>query len=197
MPEFASQGSPIRLNQAANPSNLIARFYSRTIPMMRLGQKVFDATESQDWIELRHAGENLNVIDRPVRDTDKTQFPAQWQRYQEGKEQKPDGIPLNLLFPTNPGIVKALERESIFTVQQLANLSPHGIDAIGMGCQTWVNSAVKYMEHVNKGVDTHRFETTIQELEDQNAELNRQVTELRQTVETLLKAVPAKAATND
>ena len=68
MPEFATQGGPIKLNQAAGPSNLIARFYSRTIPMMRLGQKVFDATESQDWIELRHAGENLNVIDRPVRE---------------------------------------------------------------------------------------------------------------------------------
>ena len=69
MPDFATQGGPIKLHAAASPStNLIARFYQRTIPMMRLGQKVFDATESQDWIELRHAGENLNVIDRPVRE---------------------------------------------------------------------------------------------------------------------------------
>jgi hypothetical protein len=196
MPEYAAQGGPIKLNQAAGPSNLIVRFYSRTIPMMRLGQRVHDCTETEDRIELRHAGENLQVVDRVVRDSDKTQFPMQWQRYQEGKEQKPDGIPLNLLFPSNPGIVRALEAQSIFTVQQLANLSTHGIESIGMGAQTWVNSAVRYMEHINRGVDTHRFETTIQELEEHNAELNRQVIELRQTVDQLLKALPVKAATN-
>jgi hypothetical protein len=68
MPEFSVSGSPVKLHARNSGSNLIARFYQRTVPMMRLGQKVFDATESQDWIELRHAGENLNVIDRPVRE---------------------------------------------------------------------------------------------------------------------------------
>ena len=67
MPDFATQAGPLKLHAAANPStNLIASFYQRTIPMVRLGQKVFDCTEIEDRIELRHAGENLNVIDRPV-----------------------------------------------------------------------------------------------------------------------------------
>jgi len=68
MPEFSVSGSPVKLHAGNSGSNLVARFYQRTVPMMRLGQKVFDATESQDWIELRHAGENVNVIDRPVRE---------------------------------------------------------------------------------------------------------------------------------
>jgi hypothetical protein len=99
------------------------------------------------------------------------------------------------LFAGHPDIIKTLERENVLTVEQLAGLSATAIQSIGMGAQDWVTSAKRYLEHVSKGVDTHRFETTIAELEEQNASLIQQVTELRQTVDQLLRTLPVKAAT--
>jgi hypothetical protein len=114
--------------------------------MRRLGQLIGSATEGADFVEIKHPGEaSLNCIDRPVTDADKSRYPQQWQRYLEGREQIPDGVALSLLFPTSPGIVRKLADENVHTAEQLAGLSSHAIQSIGMGCQDWVNKAAKYL----------------------------------------------------
>jgi hypothetical protein len=89
MPEFAVQRGPLKLNPGANTSNnLIVRFRSQEVPMVRLGQRVFDAVEYVDFVTVQHPGENLSVIDRPVKDEDKRRWPQEWERYQAGKGER-------------------------------------------------------------------------------------------------------------
>src|SRR6516165_4219794 len=137
MPEFAVQRGPLKLNLGANTSNnLIVRFRSQEVPMVRLGQRVFDAVEYVDFVTVQHPGENLSVIDRPVKDEDKRRWPQEWERYQAGKDQVPNGIPIATLFAGHPGIIRALERENVLTVEQLAGLSATAIQSIGMGWES-------------------------------------------------------------
>ena len=102
MPELAITGSPVKVGQAANPSNLIVRFYQREIPLIKRfpiwtdqmgGKPVEGATEFVDYVQISHPGENLNVIDRRVTDDDKRRWPQEWERYQSNREQVSTGIP--------------------------------------------------------------------------------------------------------
>jgi hypothetical protein len=191
MPEFAITGSPIKLGPAANTS-LVVRFYSKEVPLIRLAQRVGTATEWIDFVEIRHAGENLNCIDRPVRDEDKQRYAEQWQRYIEGREQTPSGTPIALLFKGSPGILKALSNENIHTLEQLSGLSAHAITSIGMGAQDWVNAATRYLKDASKGVDKAHFESEIKKLTDENGELRLQVDALKKAVDRLLLAIPER-----
>jgi hypothetical protein len=130
-------------------------------------------------VKIQHPGETLNVVDRPVNaDDDPRRWPRQWHLYQQGMHQVPDGVPINLLFPTKPEIESTLRGYNIHTVEQLANLSGQAIDTVGLGARDWVNAAQRYMERANKGVDHHKFESALREKDQQIATLTRQVAEV-------------------
>ncbi len=163
----------------ATDDRLIVGFYRKSIVNVHesrtQGKRI---CEDRDFVKIQHPGESLNIVDRPVQDSDKFRWPRQWAMFAEGKKQVPDGIPVTLLYPDRPSITDTLIGYNIHTVEQLANLSAHGIGTVGMGCQEWVNKAVKYLEHAQKGVDFHRFNTEMAEKDQKIATLERQVSEM-------------------
>ena len=66
---------------------------------------------------------NLQVVEKPVDQTHKRRWPAQWAAYAQGKDQVADGTPLGLLFPRHPSAIAMLQGLGIMTVQHLANAS--------------------------------------------------------------------------
>jgi hypothetical protein len=97
-------------------------------------------------------GERLNIVDRPVRDSDKRRWPIQWAQFQQNKQQIPEGTPIGMLFPDQPSIAAMLTASNVHTIEQCADLSGDAIDNVGMGAQKYVNAAQKYLEIANKGV---------------------------------------------
>lgn len=162
---------------------LIVGFYRRSMknPFRSVseGKPVY---ESKDYVKIQHPGESLNIVDRPVQDTDKQRWPRQWGMYLNGKRQVPDGIPISLLFPAKPEIADTLRGYNIHTVEQLANLSGDAIGTVGMGAQDWVNGAKKYIEHQQKGVNHHQFQKAMEEKDRQIGQLQRQVQDLINTM---------------
>lgn len=171
-----------------NDNNLIVLFYNKSVlnqaRSKQEGKRIF---ESREFVKIQTPGETLNILDRPVQDSDKQRWPAQWDRFIRGNTQIPDGIPISLLFPDKPNISDMLMSNSIHTVEQLANLSGHAIQSIGMGCQEWVNKAAKYMEQANKGVDYHRFNKALDEKDQQIATLTRQVEEMSRKINSVMR----------
>lgn len=158
---------------------LLAGFYKKSVlNAARSRQEGRPIYEGRDFVKIQHPGETLNVVDRPATDSDKQRFPRQWMQYERGVTQIPDGVPLNQLFPDKPQIVDMMRGYNIHTVEQLSNLSAQAIGTVGMGCQEWVNAAKRYMERAEKGVDHHKFETTVNELKSHIARLERQNAEL-------------------
>jgi hypothetical protein len=158
---------------------LIVGFYKKSVlnaaRSREMGKPVH---EGRDFVKIQHPGETLNIVDRPVKDDDKQRWPRQWHSYQQGVRQVPDGVPINLLFPSKPEIETMLRGYNIHTVEQLANLSGEAIGTVGMGAQDWVNAAQRYMERANKGVNHHQFEKALAEKDSRIAMLERQVAEV-------------------
>lgn len=166
---------------ASGPTDdkLIVGFYKKSVSNAARSREMgIPFHESKDFVKIQHPGETLNIVDRPVLDDDKRRWPRQWDNYQRGVNQVPDGVPLSLLFPAAPHIVTMMRGYNIHTVEQLSNLSAEAISTVGMGAQDWVNAAQRYMERANKGVDHHKFETALAKKDQQIAALTRQVEEV-------------------
>lgn len=172
---------------------LIVGFYRKSVlnqaRSREAGKPVF---EGKDFVKIQHPGETLNVLDQPVREDHKQRWPQKWAQYQSGINQIPDGVPINLLFPTRPEIESTLRSYNIHTVEQLAGLSAHAISTVGMGAQDWVNAAQRYMERADKGVNHHQFEKALADKDTQIRALQRQVEE----VTALVRQQQAPAAPN-
>jgi len=157
---------------------LMVAFYPRSVQdphkSEKAGRPIF---VKKDYVKIQHPGESLNVIDREASDIDKARFRRQWLQYQEGIEQIPDGTPMNLLFPHSPEICEMLRGYKIHNVEQLAKLTAHGIETLGIGAVDWVEKAKKYLVSAAKGVDHHQFEKAMKEKDAQIATMQRQLTE--------------------
>lgn len=176
---------------------LIVGFYKKSVKnSARSNAEGRPIHEGVDFVKIQHPGETLNIVDRPVKDDDKHRWPRQWHSYQQGVRQIPDGVPINLLFPSKPEIETMLRGYNIHTVEQLAGLSGEAISTVGMGAQDWVNAAQRYMERANKGVNHHQFESALAAKDAQIAALTRQVAEITALVRQQQQPLPPRDAPN-
>lgn len=137
------------------------------------------------FVRIAPPGERLNIVERPARDEDKRRFPVQWAQFQQNREQLPDGMAIDLLYPENPAIAATLRANGVFTVEQCAKLSGAAIDNIGMGAQQYCNDAVKMMEMANKGVTAVQHRKSLEERDQQIRILQNTVKQLQDTVANL------------
>jgi len=173
---------------------LIVGFYKKSVlNAARSRDEGKPVHEGRDFVKIQHPGETLNVVDRPVQDSDKNRWPRQWHNYQQGVRQVPDGVPINLLFPAKPEIETMLRGYNIHTVEQLAGLSAEGISTVGMGAQDWVNAAKRYMERADKGVNHHQFEKALAEKDQRILTLERQVAEVTALVQQQARQQPPQS----
>ena len=122
--------------------------------------------EDIPYIRMHPPGERLNIIERPARDDDKYRFPRQWNQFVQKQSQVPEGTPIELLYPNHPAYADTLRAHGIYTIQQLAELSAHAIDAVGMGAQEAVNKAQRY---IKESGDSKALNALRKQLEDKDA----------------------------
>lgn len=102
----------------------VVHFYERDVqnPVKTLseGRPIF---ETKIYIEKICPGDTLNRIDRMMRDTDKQEFPDEWEKFQRKEKHVIEGTPLEA-WPQISRI-QALEMKAmnIMTVEHLANLA--------------------------------------------------------------------------
>lgn len=127
------------------------------------------------FVRIHPPGERLNIIDRKASEADKRRFPMQWAAFQQNRPQTNNGTPIDMLFPAQPSIAAALKASGVHTIEQCAELSAHAIETIGMGCQHWVNDAVRYLEVANKGVKASQLKAAMEERDRENASLKHKI----------------------
>lgn len=167
-------------------SQKVVVFYVRSVENAAksrdAGTRIF---ENAVYVKIHEPGERLMIVDRPVKDEDKDRFPTQWARFIHNKTQIPEGTMVDLLFPNNPAVADNLKAQGIYTIQQLAKLSAHAIDTVGMGCQEWVNMANAYLQNAMDGSSFIKMQEEVKSLkqnikikDDQIAKLISQVDDL-------------------
>jgi hypothetical protein len=144
--------------------NLVVMFYNK--PTHNPGKSVEAGRpihEDKLYVRYHAPMERLNINDRPAHDGDKRRWPIQWQQFSKQLEQRPEGTPVEMLYPGKPAIARTLNGGGVFTIEQLASLSEHAIDQVGMGGRSWVNDAVRYIEAANKGVKASQLKHELDE----------------------------------
>lgn len=149
------------------------------------------------FVRIHPPGERLNIIDRKASEADKRRFPMQWAAFQQNRPQTNNGTPIDMLFPAQPSIAAALKASGVHTIEQCAELSAHAIETIGMGCQHWVNDAVRYLEVANKGVKASQLKAAMEERDRENAHLKHKIGLLEEELHKLRDRANAAVSLED
>jgi hypothetical protein len=133
---LASDDANPQFMGAHNPdAALSVRFYKKPVQnnfqTEKMGRPIF---EDLVYIQIFTPGDQLNIIDTPMREKHKQRFPNQWQHFQnnEGADTREMGTPLiawPLLSAAQAEELKALK---FFTVESIANASDAQLQNIGM-----------------------------------------------------------------
>ncbi len=121
---------------ASNPdAPLAAKFYSKPIQdMFRSSQENRPIFNDVVYIEIFTPGNQLNIIDTPMREEHKRRFPLQWAAYQNAHsgDQREIGTPISQWPFITAAQAEELKALKFFTVEMLANASDLQVSSVGM-----------------------------------------------------------------
>src|SRR4051812_43683598 len=84
MNSIVSQGYGM-VQYGPTDDKLIVGFYKKSVlNQARSRNEGKPVYEGVDFVKIEHPGENLNKVDRPVRDDDKRRWPQRWAQYEQG-----------------------------------------------------------------------------------------------------------------
>lgn len=167
----------------------LAIFYHKSVHnAVRSQQEGRPIFEDRVFVRVAPPGERLNIVDRPATRQDQQRWPQQWALFQQNKEQTPEGTPIELLYPEKPAVASTLRANGVMTIEACAELSGHGIDSIGMGAQSWVNAAQKYVAYANRGVAITQHRKDLEVRDSQIRILTQQVEDLQNEIAQLLSS---------
>ena len=134
-PMMASDGNNPQFVGAHNPdAALVVKFYSKAVHQpfesQLQGRPIYSDV---DYIQIFTPGNQLNIIDTPVRSEHQARFPQQWAVYQNGKGTGMEmGTPVNQWPFLSAAQAEEFRAVKFFTVEQLANASDLQLQSLGM-----------------------------------------------------------------
>lgn len=139
-----------------------------------------DIFEDVPYIKIMIPGDKDNIVERPVRDSDKQRFPKQWAAFQNSETQTQEGTPLTEWAGISRSIVEELKFFGVRTVEALAHM-PDSQGQNFMGFNTLKQKAKAYLED-------SKLMVPIANLNSENAELKQQLAELQAQMAALSAA---------
>lgn len=144
---------------------IVIRFFMRpkqnAAKTLQEGRPIF---EDVPWIEkIVLAGRE--TVERPVTKADMREYPKQWEQFQKGLEQSPDGTPLVEWPAISRSQVEELKHFHIATVEQLAEMSDEAISRMGAGWLTWKYKARDYIEIAKEQRPIIEFRNKMEQLQ--------------------------------
>jgi hypothetical protein len=126
-------------------------------------------------------GDSTLVVDRPMRETDIEEFPVEWARFQQKKEQKVSGTPIDawaILSDTQKAEFKALH---IYTIDQFAQLA----DSAGNKIMGFNDLRDKARAFIAAAQDSQMFDKIRAETDAKLAQQEEEMAQLRALVNEL------------
>lgn len=191
----------VTYNPNADPdAGVFPRFYVQAMPdgkrTQEEGRPIFRDVEM---IEIRIAGDKLNIIDTKVNDDHRHRWPQHYAAFKAGQKVAVEGTPVDEWPILTASKVAELKALNIFTVESLAELPDTGLAKMGMGARELQNKAKAYLEAAKGGAVTNRL---VQENERMRLELDMLKQQIRdlgappmevpETVEVVKRGRPAK-----
>jgi hypothetical protein len=168
------------------------RFYTNPVyDRVRSEREGTPIIDPKVYIEFPRAGE-VDVLRREATEIDKRRFPDQWKAYQESRQDMPVGTPLATLFPGFPERVELLRFFKCYTVEQLAEMSEHGVQKIGLGGFEWRKKAQDFIATAQSSKGYHQLHRAIEDRDATIAALEAKIAALGARIdESKQPAAPA------
>ena len=119
-----------------NPNGRLAVYFHKKSKQNEIRSEQEGRPIFEDVIYIRKMvpGDNLNIIDRPMYESDKNEFPMQWAHYmnKQGSEQMVSGTPLIEWPLVTTAQAEELRAIKFYTVENIAEASDAQLQRIGM-----------------------------------------------------------------
>jgi hypothetical protein len=101
-----------------------AKFYTKAVPDAAASAEAGSPKFTDKvYVEIMTPGNSTNIIDRPIRDTDKRRFPQQYAAFVAGDSEQITGTPLTEVTWVPRSIIEELTYAKVRTVEQLAEIN--------------------------------------------------------------------------
>lgn len=175
-----------RAMQQQAPDNTFAVFFKKArenkAKTAEEGRPIFDEVP---YIRIMIPGDKDNIVERPVRENDKSRYHAQWAAFEANDEQFVSGTPLEAWPLVNRGQVEELKFFGITTVEQLADLSDSHAGKWA-GVVTLKQKAKSFLAAAEGVQDTTRLERALEVRDNEISALRGQIVDLASEIKQLL-----------
>lgn len=135
-----------------------------------------DPYKGFDFIRKMVPGDKTNIIERPVRESDKAEFPQHWLHFQMMNGGPVIGTPLVEWHKTMPDDFNSNQLDEMTalkfqTVEQLAGASDSQLQRIGMGGLALRQRARDFLSFKNRSGSNAEHEATRRELDELKAQM--------------------------
>lgn len=141
--DFDSDSAFTQTKEARNYAKFYQKWVRNNFKSNLEGREV---GENRDYILIVSPGQTKTEIHREATDDDKKEYRSEWSAYQEGKEQRASGTPIEMLPGLPVGMADGLKAKYIHTIEQLANLSDTAKQNLGMGANDLCLKAKAYLQ---------------------------------------------------
>lgn len=163
--------TPDGIAMFGNDAQLLVKFFNH--PELSKFKSEKDGVPIYDdvvMVEVFQPGEKESVRQLAT-EFHKRRFHKQFEAFQKGMEQSNGGTPLDLLFPSEPGMIQTLKSFHIYSVQQLAALNDTGVGNLPMGGRQLVERAKNYLNTARTGANIHEMDLMRKQIEELQAAL--------------------------
>ena len=140
------------------------------------------------YLEIVSPGQRHSIVVRKIEEDDKNKYKKHWDAYEKKEQLRSEGTALRDWTGVEPEMVAQLEYMSIFTVEDLSNVSDGNLGNIGMGANKLKNAAKLFISGKDKN------DVTLQKALDKIADLENKIALMG--AETAIPDVP-KTGTQD
>jgi len=135
------------------------------------GRPIFDDIPH---VRIHVPGDKNSVIDVPVEEIHKRRFEKQWDKFQKGMEQSPEGTPVEQWPILTVGQVQELKYMNLFTVEQVADMSDLAAQRF-LGGNELKRKATVFLAMAKDTAVAQRLATANAELEERLATQQKQI----------------------
>ena len=163
------------------------------------GREIYDDTI---FIKKLVPGDALNIIERPIYDSDKREFPMHWAHFMntQGSDEMISGTPLSEWALVTRSQAEELRAMRFYTVEQVADASDAALQKMGMSAgmspYAFRDKAKAFLKQASIDADNYKSDEEIRLLKEQNdsikAESDAKIAKMQAQMDAMMNMMSEK-----
>jgi hypothetical protein len=163
---------------SASDGNIVTIFTKKKLNAFKSKEEDERIYDYLPYLEIVSPAQKHSIVIRPVVENDKILYPEHWEAYEKKTQLRNNGTPLSEWTGCPEELIPQMEYLSVFTVEDLCNVSDSNLAKIGMGMLKIRESAKLYVAGTGEN----------------ELKLKKAITKINKLEKKLEKLVGAKAA---